>query len=120
MSEGNETKARRVELKRAYGAAYTQLSAILFHEDPIGINFEDNTDEYEPEVDTILPRLRHVHSVDDVSAIIHEEFVKWFEASVAGPPEKYHVVAERVWREVVPLLRPPSEDADNSPLTMTD
>jgi hypothetical protein len=54
MSEGNENQKRRVELKLAYGAAYAQLSDILFHEDPIGINFEENTDEYEPEVDTIF------------------------------------------------------------------
>jgi len=111
MSEGNENQERRVELKRAYGAAYARLSDILFREDPIGINFDENTDEYEPEVDTILPRLRDAHSEEDVRGIVHEEFVKWFEASIAGPPEKYYVVAELVWMEVVPLLRPAAEDA---------
>src|SRR5262245_41494236 len=90
MSEAKENQERRVELKRAYGVAYARLSDILFSEDPIGINFEDNTDEYEVEADTILPRLRGVHSVEDVRAIVHQEFVKWFEAFIAGPPEKYH------------------------------
>lgn len=108
VTEGNGMRRaiRRIEaeLRRVYGPAYTRLSDISFHEDPIGINFEDNTDEYEPEVGTILPRLHDVHSVEDVRRVIHEEFVKWFELSTAGPQEKYQVVAERVWREVVPLL----------------
>ncbi len=104
MADGENTRRNRTELKRAYGAAYARLSEILFYEDPIVINFGQNTDEYEPEVDTILPRLRDVQSVEDVRRVVHEEFVKWF-ASTAGPPEKYQVVAKRVWEEVVPLVR---------------
>lgn len=105
MTDAEETREKRADLKRAYGAAYARLSEILFREDPIGINFEENTDEYEPEVGTILPRLRDACSVDDVRQIVHEEFVKWFDASTAGPSENYQVVAMRVWEEVVPILR---------------
>ncbi len=105
MADADEIQQKRGDLKRAYGVAYARLSEILFREDPIGINFEENTDEYEPEVGTILPRLRHTSSVDDVRQVVHEEFVRWFDTSTAGPPEKYQVVSERVWDEVVPLLR---------------
>ena len=105
MADAEKIRQQRADLQRAYGAAYVRLRDILFREDPIGINFEENTDEYEPEVDTILPRLRHASSVDDIRQVVHEEFVKWFDTSTAGPPEKYQVVAERVWDEVVPLLR---------------
>lgn len=105
MANAEEIRQKRAELKRAYGTAYARLSVILFREDPIGINFEENTDEYEPEVGTILPRLRDTRSVDDVRQIVHEEFVKWFDASTTGPSEKYQVIAQRVWEEIVPLLR---------------
>lgn len=105
MSDAEEIRRKRADLRRAYGTAYVLLSEILFREDPIGINYEDNTDEYEPEVGTILPRLRDARSVGDVRQIVHEEFVKWFDELTAGPPENYQVVAERAWAEVVPLLR---------------
>jgi hypothetical protein len=48
---------RRKRLKQEYGELFDQTSAILFRHDPIGINFEDNTGEYDPEAGTILPRL---------------------------------------------------------------
>ncbi len=96
---------RRDELKNQYGVAYEKMNDILFTEDPIGINFEDNTDEYETEVSTILPRLQACGTVDDVRVIVHEEFVKWFDAHTAGPPEKYQSVAKRIWEEVLPVLR---------------
>ncbi len=48
----------RMKLKVQYQALYTEVESILFKHDLIGIHFEDNTDEYDPEVDTILPRLK--------------------------------------------------------------
>ncbi len=92
------------KLKRQYGEAYARLSQILFSEDPIGINFEDNTDEYEPEVGTILPRLGSCQSADDIRQVVHEEFEKWFDAGDAGPPERCETIAKRIWDEVVPGL----------------
>lgn len=91
-------------MKRRYGVAYRRLNDILFSEDPIGINFKENTDEYEPEVGTILPRLRDCRSKDDVERIVHEEFVRWFDVLTAGPRAKYQQIAQRVWDEVMPQL----------------
>lgn len=104
MTEADEIRQHRSELKRAYAAAYARLSEVLFNEDPMGINFDVNADEYEPEVGTILPRLSGARSVGDVRRIVHEEFVKWFDVSTAGPEEKYQVIAERLWTEIVTLL----------------
>ena len=56
MTEAEEVRRRRDELRHQYGVAYQLVSEILLTGDPIGINFEDNTDEYEPEVGMILPR----------------------------------------------------------------
>src|SRR5262245_15136903 len=87
----------RVEVKRAYGALFDQVSALLFADDPVGINFDSNTDEYEAEAGTIIPRLSSCRSSSDVQRVIHEEFVRWFGSETAGPPERYALVAEQIW-----------------------
>ena len=55
-------QARHMRMKRAYGPLFDEVSAILFEADPVrinfGNNFGNNTDEYDPETGTILPRLR--------------------------------------------------------------
>lgn len=104
MEDVETARKRRAELKRRYCVAFERASKILFTEDPVGINFEENTDEYEPEVGTILPRLHACQSVDDVQKVVHEEFVKWFDDSIAGPLDRYGAVASRIWAEVVPEL----------------
>ena len=92
-------KENRRRLKKEYGRLYSVVSEILFRNDPIGINFEDNTDEYEPEAETILPRLRECSSVQDVRRVVHEEFIRWFSSDQAGPEESYNAIAEEIWRE---------------------
>ena len=45
-----EIIAERKRLKAEYRELFDEVSKLLFQHDPIGINFEDNTDEYEPEI----------------------------------------------------------------------
>lgn len=86
-------------LKQKYKHLFHEVRGILFHHDPVGINFGSNTDEYDPEVGTILVRLHAASSVADVHAIVHEEFVRWFGESVAGQKddEAYQASAEEIW-----------------------
>jgi hypothetical protein len=77
----------RAELKHRYREAYDHLEALLFQEDPMGINFGDNADEYAPEVGSMLPKLQSRCSVPDVRNVVHKEFARWFSPSDAGPPE---------------------------------
>jgi len=79
---------RRRLLKAEYSWLYDDIESLLFRHDPIGINLETNTDEYDPEVRTILPRLRGCASSDDVCCVVHEEFVRWFGAEIAGARER--------------------------------
>jgi hypothetical protein len=82
------------------------LTATLFHLDPIGLNFETNTDEYEAEAQTIALRLPSVSNLDEVREMVHEEFVRWFGADVAGHPAKYVTAAQAVlaaWHRHRPL-----------------
>lgn len=100
--------SQRVYLKAQYRNLYSEVEEILFRHDPIGINFEDNTDEYDPEVDTILPRLKTAHSEEDVLDIIHEEFCRWFDSDTVGKKSHpvYKSIAKEVWNSWLKFSRP--------------
>jgi hypothetical protein len=87
----------RRRLKLEYGKLFESIAKILFDADPIGIGFENNPDEYYPEVGTILPRLNSCHEEGDVVRVVHEEFVRWFDTATAGRREIYRKIAGEVW-----------------------
>ena len=94
-----EILQERRRLRAEYGQLFDSVAALLFRHDPIGIAFEnENTDEYEPETGTILPRLRGCESVSDARRVIHEEFVRWFDVGNAGPEERYSEIASEIWQ----------------------
>ena len=77
-------RKRQASLKAAYGALYTEVSRLLREADPIRLIARGAPDdEYDPEVSTILPRLREARSPDDVQRIVNEEFAHWFTAEIA-------------------------------------
>lgn len=88
----------RRRLRSEYGDLFNKVAAILFRLDPIGINFDDNPNEYEPEAGTILPRMKACKSLDDALTVVHEEFVRWFDAGTAGPRERYEPIASEIWQ----------------------
>ncbi|MEM8777338.1 MAG: hypothetical protein AAGF26_00410 [Cyanobacteria bacterium P01_G01_bin.49] len=92
-------KSSRNSLKAEYPDLYEKVSNILFRIDPIEINFECNIDEYEPEVDTILPRLQTCNSVEEVQIVVIEEFEKWFDKdTVSECDEKdFDQIAKEIW-----------------------
>ena len=92
-----EIVEERRKLKLEYGDLFDSIKTLLFRNDPIGINFENNTDEYDPEARTILPRLPTCKSPADVLRVVHEEFTRWFDSSTAGPPERYDQIASEIW-----------------------
>lgn len=98
MGKGLEAEKRKV-IRLEYGALFDALSKLLFEADPIGLNVETNTDEYEHEVGTIIPRLKHAQSENDTRQIIHEEFCRWFDVKTAGTIEAYSDIASKVWAE---------------------
>ena len=78
----------RRRLRAEYGELFDSTAALLFRHDP----------KYEPEAETILPRLRVCHSSDDVLRVVHEEFVRWFDSDTAGSPERYQRIASEIWQ----------------------
>ena len=94
--EMQRLREERKRLSTTCKALLDEISAILFRHDPIGINFDDNTDEYDAEAGTILARLRPDASVEEVTAIVHEEFIRWFGTDTAGPRQKYSAFAPEI------------------------
>ena len=78
---------------------YEELLQILHRHDPIGLaRLGAPMDEYEPEVGTIVSRLRSAASAEDVTRIVHEEFGRWFGAeSTTGPKAAYSAIGDEVW-----------------------
>jgi hypothetical protein len=91
------TKTERDAIKREYGTVFASISNALFEADPVGINFDENTDEYDAETGTIIPRLGLAKSAEDVQAIVYEEFCRWFDPISAGPRERYAAVSAKIW-----------------------
>jgi len=55
--------------------------------------------DHEAETGAIWPRLRGCKSEDEVRRIIHEQLVRWFDAAIAGPEERYaKAIASEVWQ----------------------
>lgn len=73
------------------------IERLLFEEDPIGINFDTNLDEYRAEAETITLRLGEASTDTDLLPIVHEEFVTWFGEETAGPMSRYEHIASAIW-----------------------
>ncbi len=84
-------------MKAEYRQLLDEVQSLLFRHDPVGINFGFNTDEYDPEVGTILPRLRGCTCAEDVCRVAHEEFVRWFGADTAGVRDTYSKIGTEIW-----------------------
>jgi hypothetical protein len=72
--------------------------------DPIGL-LEGGApaDEYGPEIGTIVPRVMNAQSVDEIAAVLYEEFVRWFGGDTAGPRQIYEAPARQIWRTLLDL-----------------
>ncbi len=85
-------RAVRAALKAQYRGLYNDGLSILFAHDPIGLNSGDNEDEYAPEVQTNLPRLRQARSADDIHRMMHEDCIGWF-GGMAAPESRWDAPA---------------------------
>ncbi|MGB7061823.1 MAG: hypothetical protein WBF13_05650 [Candidatus Zixiibacteriota bacterium] len=93
----NEKPTRNQKLRNEFGELYQAVTEVLLKYDPVGIVFEDNLDEYDPELFTILPELKHCKSETEVLELVHKEFVRWFSESTAGAREHYEPIAKEIW-----------------------
>lgn len=106
-TEGESMNDDAASVRETYGPLFTDILKLLHESDPARINYGDNQDEYEPEVRTILPRLHSALSLDDVHTIVHEEFLRWFDADTVGPKDVYASIAEQIWARWCDFRRHP-------------
>jgi hypothetical protein len=99
-TEADAIRKRRQELRAEFGALYDRVSSILFEQDPGGVNFGDNRDEYESEVDMILPRLRACTSADDVQGVLIAVFRKMFDEETVRSRAQFRGIATLIWTEI--------------------
>ncbi|MFZ2424092.1 MAG: hypothetical protein WBD79_17040 [Anaerolineae bacterium] len=93
----DQARAAREAVRAEDPQFFAAISTMIFKADPIGINFTINTDEYDPEAGTVIPRLSACQTADDVTAVLYEEFTKWFEAEIAGKRADYVELAQNLW-----------------------
>jgi len=107
--DAEQLRLRKKELKRRYGELFGRLEKLFFDHDPIGISFMP--DEYDPEVERLLPEIERAKNVDDLTDRIHAIFQKMFSPEMAGPRQKYEPIAREAWA----MTRKPLTEANDAP-----
>jgi len=81
----------RRRFSRAYLVLYEEVVNIFDRYDPVGLIASGSpAGEYEPEVSTILPRLRE--TPDDALRIVNQEFEKWFDQAASDAEDLGHEI----------------------------
>lgn len=76
-----------------------ELEELLFRHDPVGLaEIGAPEDEYRPEAESLLPRLREATSQEHMRRIVHSVFLEKFEAEeTCGPESAYESVSQEIW-----------------------
>ena len=83
-------------MKTAYEMLVAAVERAINEADPIGLlDLGAPSDEYAPEIGTIVPRLVNAQRVDEVTAVLEEEFRGWFGDDTASPRQAYEAPARR-------------------------
>lgn len=81
--------------REKFGALFDDALDVLRRENPIFLPDGFPPDEYAPEVATILPRLAACSSASDVTRVVREELLHWFERS--GGALRDARIGEALW-----------------------
>ena len=96
MSDLISGLARQAQLE-AEVRLLDQIMGILRRHNPLGLDIATHPEDYRPEANSILTRLRSAGpAVADVRAIVYEEFSNWRGAERAGAPERFDAVAQDI------------------------
>jgi hypothetical protein len=93
----NRDRVARELVRKKDPQFFAAVSNAMFQRDPIGINFKTNTDEYDAEAGTVIPRLNECSSSDEVATVLHQEFSRWFGTDTAGDRARYVELAKDIW-----------------------
>jgi hypothetical protein len=88
--------------RRKYKALIAAVKAAIDTADPICLlEFGAPSDEYDPEVGTIVPRVAKAVDSAEVQRIVHEQFQNWFGPDTAGSIANYEATAREIWQAVL-------------------
>ena len=89
-------------MKARYQSLVAGVERPINQADPIGLlKGGAPADEYGPEIGTIVPRVVNAQSIEEVTTVLHEEFVRWFGKDTAGPRHPYEAPAGKIWEAVL-------------------
>jgi hypothetical protein len=76
-----------------------ELEELFFRHDPVGLaEIGAPKDEYSPEAESLLPRLREATSQEHLRRIVHSVFLQKFEAEeTCGPESAYESISQEIW-----------------------
>jgi len=76
-----------------------ELAELFYRHDPVGLaELGAPEDEYLPEVEGLLPRLREASSQEHLRQIVHSVFLQKFEAEeTCGPESAYEAISHEIW-----------------------
>lgn len=101
----------RTAALRRYDAFVSAVKVAIDSADPIGLlRIGTPSDEYEPEVGSIVPRVAKAADLPEVHRIIYEEFGRWFGVDTAGPLSAYEAPAREIWRALLLFRREGRQD----------
>lgn len=84
---------------------YNDVSHVFLKHDPLDIHFDENADEYGPELKDLVPQLKMCRSEKDVALLVGKIFTGWFgEASLQNLKSKYEMISTdlaKVWSTYV-------------------
>ena len=88
--------------KARYQSLVVAVKRAIDYADPIGL-LEGGApaDEYGPEIGTIVPRVVNAQSIEELTTVLHEEFVRWFGDDTAGPRHPYEAPARKIWEALL-------------------
>lgn len=72
---------------------------IFNSEDPIGVyTLGMEEDEYDSEISEVIKLLPEIKTLDQLTTMIYQVFVRYFTKSAAGNEELYRPMAEKIWK----------------------
>jgi hypothetical protein len=98
MPQETEDRQQHRMLQKEYGNFYRAVSDIVFRHNPMELDGNHNTGDYDPEVDMFLSRIREAENLNALQELLFEVFLTDFGEENCGSRERYDVPASEIWK----------------------
>jgi hypothetical protein len=98
MPPETEDRQQHRMLQKEYGNFYRAVSDIVFRHNPMELDGNHNTGDYDPEVDVLLSRIREAENLSALQELLFEVFLADFGEENCGSRERYDVAASEIWK----------------------